>query len=201
MKKINLNSVMSAFMLLVCTNKKTTTLEIKNLLRLIGYNATQKEVSYLLNQIYEYLFLLDGSKTIVRVDLGNYNEYTVSDDLIAMFEKETKTSYYADDYVSTTTTADPLVATLDDVNDSILQNIINDVIDSKIATPKNFENSRNIDKSLYSQNDWVVFDTNSEKLFAIYDEKNSRDQVRYNFSKTAGISKDDVRSKKVKNFK
>lgn len=197
MKKVNADVVCFATLMLIHTNKKTTTLEVKNLLRHLNYNASQDEVSAYMNELYERNVDENGVRNYERNHMGSHFEYTFSNFLL-----NTDDLMFAEDFVepSVFTMTDDEDEEEDDSNESILGSIIQNTLTSKRSvTPQGiFEDNISIETEI--DMDWIVNSTLANTEFVVYDSTYTRDEVRNHFARTFRVKKDDVRARREKNF-
>lgn len=192
MKVLTKEAVSFATLLLIHTNESTTTLEVKELLRTLDYQATQKDVSDFMNLIFDEQSLDNGlSLELTRKtsDNGRYQIYGFGLSMI-------------DDYGYTT---DVVLKNTSDSSTSsvvsgvpILQTLVQTVIASR--DPECIHYSENAMISNTTDTDkWVGYSP-SQSEYQIYDKSLTRDQVRTRYASLLGIQIQKVRACRVKNY-
>ena len=173
--KLTITAVNSAMDLLLLSNGKTTTLEIKNLLRDLNFYATQENVHnfveeiylnnnsiyerYIKNEYYIYRFI-----QIIN-DEDDEDDVHVVDNIIQPgdVEREPLYIYYSINMV------DPNINTviMDDIDDDM----------------------------------WIAYHKDMDEEFHIYDVNLTRDLVRSKYASLLKVKIQDVRACKYSNFK
>jgi hypothetical protein len=201
MKQISRLSVQTVMDLLIHTNGNTSTLEVKTELQHLGYFATQSEVKAQMDELY------DASSSYNRTTSNNYFVYTFG--LVRL-----SAIGLAADYI------DPTMDDDDDDDDdddntftpnAALVSAVNN-FKAKIVSPTT---STDIDRDplfiYYVENQvknhngddlqWVVFHTDGNNEFHIYNENISRDLVRSKYSSLLKCKNQDVRAKRLCHFR
>lgn len=186
MKKLTSLAVLSTMDLLIHTNKTTSTLEVKEVLRNLGYYAEQKEVSILMRENV----------------LQNPESYVVNDNgyhLVYSWDEDTNDDYFnfgfakdidddsddSDDFSSITRTIDDVINNLEEPeNAAYTIDGIEDLLDSN-----------DIDLE-----DWAVFCTDDNEPYLIFSGTMTRDRVRTRYSSLQKVRIQDVRAKRIKNI-
>lgn len=167
-KTISLASVKYAALLLIEANDQVTTLEIKGMLRDLGYFATQDNVSALMMQAADEL-------PLAYSDNGQFRSYTLPTPSAVVGSDD-------DDYV-----ADPSTAT---ITNTVSQSPRNSAItytrrDGRVIVGSYSELTA-------SDNDWVVSATNHSDAY--FDGALTRDEVRQAYSSAVGVDFHNTRS-------
>lgn len=161
MKKLTTFAVVSVFDLLIHTNGQTTTLEVKNQLRELGYFAEQAEVHNMIEEIFErevnQADLNVGIKYERNVISSKYNTYKFSQEYIDSFPVIAITT---DD--TTNTIGGSCSMTISDTVEEIKKPIVNN---TKNTPLQNFHNKMKDDigiipvhdfnKNIPSKNDFI----------------------------------------------
>lgn len=166
-KTISLASVKYAALLLIEANDQVTTLEIKGMLRDLGYFATQDNVSTLMIQAADEL-------PLAYTDNGQFRSYTLPTPSAVVGSDD-------DDIV------DPSTAT---VTNTVSQSPRNSAItytrrDGRVIVGSYSELTA-------SDNDWVVSATNQSDAY--FDGTLTRDEVRQAYSSAVGVDFHNTRS-------
>lgn len=182
--KIELTSyaVETAMNLLIHTNGKTSSLEVKNLLREQNYFATQQDVSVKMRET-----VLSNPEDYLVTPNGTFIEYTFAEDGDLYFNYG-----FANDDNDT-----------DDVDTNT-----NTATMTTSTSASNTASSRDPKSIFYTENDvtaskdmdWVVFDAEMEDEFHVYDESITRDRIRSRYASLTNIPIQNVRARRFKNF-
>lgn len=213
MKNLTLSAVEWCMDLLIHTNGQTTTLEVKNELRNIGYYAEQAEVSKLMSQLTDpkasdpVLYNIENNGNFNTYSFTSYmtdvianatdvctpamdeededeNEYIANDDNID-FSKYVMT----DDVMTSTAPASPIIS-----------NIMNTIKTSR-EPQYIFYTEKHARDSKLGINTWMVFDaTGSSVEIHAYDENLTRDQVRSRYASLMHLKIQNVRAKRLYNY-
>ena len=168
-KQITLSSVKYAALLLIEANEQVTTLEVKGLLRDLGYFATQGDVSQLMDQAADELPLEFTAN-------GQFRTYTLPTPAAVVASDDDD-----DDQV------DPSTAT---VTNTVSNSPRNSAITYTRRDGRVIVGS--FSKLTASDNDWVV--TSSGQADAYFDGSLSRDDVRQAYAKSVGVDFHNTRS-------
>lgn len=218
MKKVTNFIVETCMNALIHTNGKTTTLEVKEMLRALGYFATQEDVSV---KMREVTLTSECIGTYSVTDNGTFRTYRFDLDSDMMFNYG-----IADEYTEDSNNEpngdlnDTLVDALNPVdlgvdmspiygtgriNASILDEVKSN--DSDDTTPDVQLVQRDPERIYYFSDDvdaedakWVVFHKDMDSEFHIFDERLTRDNVRSSYASHLGVPIQDVRSRRAKNF-
>jgi hypothetical protein len=182
MIKLTDTSVCTMLDLLIHTNGTTTTLEVKNELRNLGYFAEQSKVSEIMEILFTETtnYVRDNSKTNHFV-----YSWTVSHEL--------NVGGYASKLDDSSD---------DDDDDTVIVPVLVpvSVVDSK--EPTNIYYTDTHAKNHFSlDGDWVVFHKDGNNEVHIYNEILTRDNVRSQYAKLNHCKIQDVRSKRLTNYK
>lgn len=216
MKNLTLSAVEWCMDLLIHTNGQTTTLEVKNELRNIGYYAEQAEVSKLMRQLSEAKV---GEPEIYNIEnTGNFNTYSFTShmtDVVANAtdvctpamdeEDEDENEYIANDdnidfskYVMT----DDVMTSTAPVSPAspIISNIMNTIKTSR-EPQYIFYTEKHARDSKLNINTWMVFDASGSSVeIHAYDENLTRDQVRSRYASLMHLKIQNVRAKRLYNY-
>lgn len=209
MKGLTLSAVEWMMDLLIHTNGQTTTLEVKNALREIGYYAEQNAISTMMNELYEAnnedvkLYNCDNS--------GEYKIYSYTDiitsqvptavDVVIEDEDEDEDNLDVDTFTVGNTTMD--IVSSNSVLDKYRKSVGNTTNTSTslsrdpefiFYTEKHAKNSGVDSKS------WVVFHANGNKEIQIYNKDLTRDLVRSRYASIMKVKIQDVRAKRFANY-
>lgn len=197
MKKLNLTAVATMTDLLIHTNGSTTTLDVKNALRELGYFAEQTVVSEMMNELYDNSgnYTRDNSQT-------NYFVYswTINHELIV--------GGYAEDY-DETTDATPTTNASNTASSSLSNahtNFQSAVASGSVGTPVSREPEHIYYIESHARNHqgndkaWVVSHANGNNEVHIYNENLTRDNVRSKYASMNNCKIQDVRARRLSNF-
>ena len=214
MKILTTSAVEWAMDLLIHTNGQTTTLEVKNALREIGYRADQADVSRMMNDLYNEGN--DGDSPIYECNSnGSYKIYSFTDvitdavpnaedfvdeDEDEEYEIDSDDSVQDFDY-SKYNMNNPIVTSGVGNNTAIINNVIANIKASRepqyiFYTEKHARNSKLDDKT------WIVTNavgSGNGEIHA-YDASLTRDQVRSRYASILKIKIQDVRAKRLANY-
>jgi hypothetical protein len=186
MKVLTKDAVQLAATLLIHTNGTTTTLEVKELLRGLGYRAEQQKVSDLMNETYdEQVIELERTNS----DNGRYQVYSFGPEMIDEYGITEDEST-----VSASVTPAPSVAT----GAPILQTLVAAAIASRDPEFVHYTEDAMI-KGTTDTDKWVGYSPNASE-FHVYNEALSRDQVRSRYASLLNIPIQQVRACRVKNY-
>lgn len=166
-KTISLASVKYAALLLIEANDQVTTLEIKGMLRDLGYFATQDNVSTLMMQAADEL-------PLAHTDNGQFRSYTLPTPSAVVGSDD-------DDIV------DPSTAT---VTNTVSQSPRNSAITYTRRDGRVIVGSYSVLTA--SDNDWVVSATNRSDAY--FDGTLTRDEVRQAYASAVGVDFHNTRS-------
>lgn len=214
-KHLSKESVKYALHLLVEANAMTTTLEVKKLLRELGYKAKQKEVSEFADSVFEDADFLHRELNPTQ-EFFIYTHKLKIDELDLNFETTTEELKSAINALSDKTIEDAIAS----FNHSIKLEVNDNPLLTKIVTSgvkinnssKLQELNREPEYIVYTDSDlksfqdslsgdkWVVFHKNGDEEYHIYNSELTRDQVRSKYASILGTKIQDVRSRKLSNF-
>lgn len=227
MKKLTQFAVQSAMDLLIHTNGKTSTLDIKNFLRGLGYLANQNKV----HEIVEELFSSDHEYKFDRVveqkNNVKFNVYSFSESFLDDNEEyvsdATGTSTNATSTVGTTaandsasvasststntTTAAPFTTKLKDIASPSLGTTATKPV-GRVAPSTTvsrdplfiFYTENHAKKSGSDPESWVVYLASGNNEIQIFDKNLTRDLVRSRYATILGVKIQDVRSRRFRNY-
>lgn len=195
MKKLNEFVVETAMDLLIHTNGKTSTLEVKDLLRGLGYNASQNDVSRIMEELHDNIQVNSEDKYIrgyAKKDGKKFYEYMFLDlTLNGLAEEE----------IDQTTGA--LSVVKDDVSYISKSDALSDDSDD-IREPKRVfytESAVTREMSTIDQDDWIAHGTDRENCeYHVYDKAVTRDQARSKYVSLTKVKIHEVRACKASNF-
>lgn len=171
--------------LLIHTNGKTTTLEVKNELRNLGYFAEQKTVSVMMREIV----LTAEPSCNYEVQIGKYNTYMFDEDSDILFNFGVAEDCDEDGVETNDTQINNTSTSID--SDTDTSDIDMDPI--KIVYFAD-------DVEAHDDASWVSFHKEMDTEFQIFDKNLTRDNVRNEYAKSLSVPIQDVRAKRVKNF-
>lgn len=202
MKQLTEQAVQTTMDLLIHTNRSTTTLDIKNSLRALGYFAEQATVSKMVEDIFDNTdcFIRDNSTTSYYVYswtiahemmIGGYADGIAVDDdddhiTIGGMHGSAPTFSYAIGNVGgskalhATTTSTPLGVSREPMNI--------------------YYTDQHAQNHIGKQDEWVVFYKNQNSEIHIYNGTLSRDNVRSKYASLVGKRIQDVRAKRLSNY-
>lgn len=193
MKKLSTFAVSTVMDLLIHTNGKTSTLEVKNTLRHLGFQADQNEVSAIMDSITR--------STVDEEEVEKYSrERETGNKYFTYYIDANYDGYeggYADDFVDPTTITTPVPN---------LQNVTNDTVEPELVfyidahAKKHTENAvLNADKNAMEK--WMVYHVDGDSEFHVYEGIQTRDKVRSRYTSLLKCKIQDVRACKVANYK
>lgn len=204
MKKVTNFIVETCMNALIHTNGKTTTLEVKEMLRALGYFATQDDVSV---KMREVTLMSECIGTYSVTDNGTFRTYRFDLDSDMMFNYGIADEYTKDSNnepngdINRHSDEDEDVDALNALLDAVKSN------DSDDTTPDVQLVQRDPERIYYFSDDvdeedakWVVFHKDMDSEFHIFDERLTRDNVRSSYASHLGVPIQDVRSRRAKNF-
>lgn len=198
LKTLTLLAVQSAMDLLIHSKSKTSTLDVKLLLRDMGFEANQTDVSNFIGDIFSDIANVDKYKRELVGDPGKkYHEYS-----LALVDTNDSTTTSTDDNgtggtkhdVTTgpnvTITGQPSADSSKPVKEMPKFYIEKDKLQSAVDQYKH-------------KNDWIVnkAEMDDNDKFAIFDEKLTRDKVRSRFATLNGIKINAVRARRCLSVK
>ena len=197
MKQLSELALQSVMDLLIHVNGKTTTLEIKNELRQLGFYAEQAQVKAMVDDIFD-----NATPSYERSQApGGYFEYTFGAGRSALLGHATNVDDEDDD-------EDDDDITFTTPNQALKNAHANFVAGVNAHTavvsrgPENIYYLESHAKAHNGQNDqWVVFNANRNSEFHIYNSALTRDNVRSKYASLMSCKIQDVRAKRLVHFK
>lgn len=187
MKVLTKDAVQLTATLLIHTNGTTTTLEVKELLREVGYKAAQQQVSDLMNEIYdEQTIELERKNS----DNGRYQVYSFGPDMIDEYGIAEEEGAPAP---AVTMAQAPFVS-----GSPILQTLVQSAIASRDPEFVHYTEDAMI-KGTTDTDKWVGYSPNASE-YHVYNEALSRDQVRSRYASLLNLPIQQVRACRVKNY-
>jgi hypothetical protein len=227
MKKLTDFAVQSAMDLLIHTNGKTSTLEIKNFLRDLGYLANQNKVHEIVDGLFssdhEYKF----DRVVEQKNNIKYNVYSFSESFLDDNDE------FVSDATGTFTTASSSIGTTaasdsSNVVSSVSTNTttaapfttkLKDIASPSLGTPPAkpvsrvapsttlsrdplfiFYTENHAKKSGSDEEAWVVYHTSGNNEIQIFDKDLTRDLVRSRYATILNVKIQDVRSRRFRNY-
>lgn len=192
LKKLTVLAVQAAMDLLLHAKEKTSNLEIKLLLRDMGFDASQAEVSSFVNEIF------DNSTSVYTYErkqdpTNRFYEYTF---------KSTSTAANDHGSVPSNDSSHSSVTVKPNVSISGSPVVTNDGKEQpKFHVHK--DDLQSIVSTYKHKNDWIVnkaeLDDNDAHHYLIFDEKLTRDKVRSRFASLNKVKINEVRARRVMN--
>lgn len=195
MKNLTTLSVYTVLDLLIHTNGSTTTLDVKNTLRDLGYFAEQNKVKEIIDALFENNdnYIRDNSNT-------NYYVYswTTAHELVI--------GGYTTDYVEDTTDTNDVTNSTQTSALSNSNNQFNAIVNGSPIVTREPEHIYYVETHAKNHTDkfgdtWVVYHTDGNNEIHMYNETLTRDQVRSKYASLLNVKIQDVRSKRLTNFK
>lgn len=208
MKKINLFIVELVMNTLIHTNGQTTTLEVKKLLRSLGYWALQEDVSVAMREVTllsecigTYTVSSNGTYNIFTFAPGsdidwNYGFAKLSVKSFDEVEEEVEEEVEVEEEEVENVSDRGFAKSLDEVEE--VENV--SLVDRDPEAIYYFQSQVEDNKYKLDDAKWVVFDKDLTEEIHIYNENLSRDKVRSRYATRLSIPIQDVRSRRVKNF-
>lgn len=193
MKQLSELALQSVMDLLIHVNGKTTTLEIKNELRQLGFYAEQAQVKAMVDDIFD-----NASPSYERSQApGGYFEYTFGASRSALLGHAENVDDDDDD--------DDTFATPNQALKNAHANFVAGVNAHTGVVSRDPENIYYLEshaKAHIGQNDqWMVFNANRNTEFHVYNSALSRDNVRSKYASLMSCKIQDVRAKRLVHFK
>lgn len=185
MKTLTKQAVAAAAALLLEANKETTTLDIKNQLRSLGYWATQAEVSRLMEEVYNYS--MTDATPIEFEDNGTHRTYRyMSTNIIDSVFVEVDTDSEPVPQADTTRNRGQFTPSLPNI---------------RVKHPDLKQMDPDDMKTSFSENEVVAYTTKDvNKPLILFDAGTSREHARVMFHRITGVAYDDARSCRLKNL-
>ncbi len=196
MKQLSELALQSVMDLLIHVNGKTTTLEIKNELRQLGFYAEQAQVKAMVDDIFD-----NATPSYERSQApGGYFEYTFGAGRSALLGHATNVDDEDDDEDD-----DDITFATDSYKASHHANFAANVNTHTGVVSRDPENIYYLEshaKAHNGQNDqWVVFNANRNSEFHVYNSALTRDNVRSKYASLMSCKIQDVRAKRLVHFK
>jgi hypothetical protein len=184
MKALSFIAVHTMMDLLIHTNGQTTSKEVKEALRNLGYYATQDQVKNFMNELYD-----DIDSEYVRNTSadGTHQIYTVFGMPKAV------------DYVEPSKTQPMSAVSVPHVQLVVTKNVKKDVRDPEFIFYAE-KHAKSFAQTPGNENKWMVYGTDRSGEIQVYSESLTRDQIRSRYASIIKIKMQDVRSCKAKNF-
>ena len=197
MKQLSELALQSVMDLLIHVNGKTTTLEIKNELRQLGFYAEQAQVKAMVDDIFD-----NASPSYERSQApGGYFEYTFGPGRSALLGHATN----VDDDEDEDEDDDITFATPNQALKNAYANFAANVNAHTGVVSRDPEKIYYLEshaKAHNGQNDqWVVFNANRNSEFHVYNSALTRDNVRSKYASLLSCKIQDVRAKRLVHFK
>lgn len=208
MKNLTTFAVSGVMDLLIHTNGQTTTLEVKNQLRDLGYFANQDEVHSIMNSIYENdsdnkytREVLNSKYNVYSFDeeyLNDNPEYDVAADTntaqVAGNVSQQPSNKPAFSIKNTQLTAPSILS-----DGPIVQQLIKQTLDLREPLFI-FYTENEADKSGTDSDNWVVSHKSGNNEIHVFDKTLTRDQVRSKYASTMRVKIQDVRARRYANY-
>jgi hypothetical protein len=204
MKALNTYAVNAVMDLLIHTNRKTSTLEIKEALRAFGYWAPQDEVSKMVSDI--------SSENIMkyerRQDTVGSNTFIVYEFNIPAMRSEGFD--FAVDYIDPSTlqaatniakqlAGQPQNSSIPGAGIAAMQVVIKDPREPEFIFYAE-KHTRQFAQDASNSDKWIVYSKDRDSEFQVYDSTLTRDQVRSRYTSIMKCKIQDVRACKAVNF-
>jgi len=220
MKKLTNLAVVSVMDLLIHTNGQTTTLEIKNQLRELDYQASQNDV----HRIVESIFDSDTDDKYERDAINSqYNVYKFTEEFIAdndefaapaivqdatltgtpafTQKKQSVAVVTSNQTLNTPTTSNTPFSTKQSVLNTPAINVVQPVIQTVSREPLFiFYTENHARKSGSDEQNWVVFHKDDTREIQIFDKALTSDLVRSRYASILKFKIQDVRARRFKNY-
>jgi hypothetical protein len=192
LKTLTLLAVCSAMDLLLHSKDKTSTLEVKLLLRDMGFDASQNDVSSFMNDAFNDPANVNKYKRELVGDPGKkYQEYSLTIVDNSTPANDHGTSNTTDSTQNVTTAPNITINGSPSAQGKDVKEMPKFVVDKdKFQTTVD---------SYKHKNDWIVnkADMEDSDNYAIFDEKLTRDKVRSRFATINGIKINGVRARRI----